>query len=127
VSMATMMTYTMRMSVDKVDVPTVANYWITRIDELLSACMRDHDRLPADRTIDVRFDEFMADDLAMAQRVWDTAGYEPSKESRKAVADYMAGHTRGRLGKVDYRAEDLGLDKDELRRRFAPYVDRFVR
>jgi hypothetical protein len=42
VSMATMMTYTMRMSVDKVDVPTVANYWITRIDEMLSACMRDH-------------------------------------------------------------------------------------
>ena len=127
ISMATMMTYTMRMSVDKVDVPTVANYWITRIDELLSACMRDHDRLPADRTIDVRFDEFMADDLAMVQRVWDTAGYTPNDVSRKSVADYMAGHTRGRLGKVDYRAEDLGLDKDELRRRFAPYVDRFVR
>ena len=127
ISMATMMTYTMRMSVDKVDVHTVANYWITRIDELLSACMRDHDRLPADRTIDVRFDEFMADDLAMVQRVWDTAGYTPNDESRKSVADYMAGHTRGRLGKVDYRAEDLGLDKDELRRRFAPYVDRFVR
>ena len=127
ISMATMMTYTMRMSVDKVDVPTVANYWITRIDEMLSACMRDHDRLPADRTIDVRFDEFMADDLAMAQRVWDTAEYTPSNESRKSVADYMAGHTRGRLGKVDYRAEDLGLNKDELRRRFAPYVDRFVR
>ena len=127
ISMATMMTYTMRMSVDKVDVPTVANYWITRIDEMLSACMRDHDRLPPERTIDVRFDEFMADDLAMAQRVWDTAGYTPSKESRKSVAHYMAGHTRGRLGKVDYRAEDLGLDKDELRRRFAPYVDRFVR
>lgn len=127
VSMATMMTYTMRMSVDKVDVPTVANYWITRIDEMLSACMRDHDKLPPDRTIDVRFDEFMADDLAMVQRVWDTAGYLPSEESRKAVVDYIAGHARGRLGKVDYRAEDLGLDEDDLRRRFAPYVDRFVR
>ncbi len=127
VSMATMMTYTMRMSVDKVDVPTVANYWITRIDEMLSACMRDHDRLPVDRTIDVRFDEFMADDLAMVQRVWDTAGYSPTEESRKSVAGYMAGHTRGRLGKVDYRVADLGLDKDDLSRRFAPYVDRFVR
>ena len=127
VSMATMMTYTMRMSVDVVDVPTVANYWITRIDEMLSACMRDRALLPPERSIDVRFDDFMADDLAMAQRVWDTAGYTPSDESRKSVADYMAGHTRGRLGKVDYRAEDLGLDKDELRRRFAPYVDRFVR
>ena len=127
VSMATMMTYTMRMSVDEVDVPTVAGYWIDRIDEMLSACLRDHDKLPAERTIDVRFDEFMADDLAMVQRVWDTAGYSPTDESRAAVAEYLTGHTRGRLGTVDYRAEDLGLDKDELRARFAPYVDRFVR
>lgn len=126
VSMATMMTYTMRMSVDKVDVPTVANYWITRIDEMLTACMHDHDRLPADRTIDVRFDEFMADDLAMIQRVWDTAGYDPDESSRKAVGGYLAGHTRGRLGTVDYRPEDLGLDNGDLRRRFAPYVERFV-
>ena len=61
ISMATMMTYTMRMSVDKVDVETVAEYWITRIDEMLSACLRDHRLLPPDRTIDVRFDEFMAE------------------------------------------------------------------
>lgn len=126
VSMATMMTYTMRMSVDEVDVETVAEYWITRIDELLSACLRDHDRLPADRTIDVRFDEFMADDLAMVQRVWDVAGYRPSPESREAVAAHLAGHRRGRLGRVEYHAEDLGLNKDDLRRRFAPYVERFV-
>ncbi|WP_231992203.1 sulfotransferase [Mycobacterium sp. ACS4331] len=126
VSMATMMTYTMRMSVDQVDVETVAGYWITRIEEMLTACMRDHHLLPPERTIDVRFDEFMADDLAMVQKVWDTAGYAPTEESRRAVADYLAGHTRGRLGRIDYRAEDLGLDRDDLRRRFAPYVERFV-
>ena len=126
VSMATMMTYTMRMSVDVVDVQTVASYWIGRLDEMLSACLRDHDKLPAERTIDVRFDEFMADDLAMVQRVWDVAGYCPDARSRQAVADYLAGHTRGRLGSVDYRPADLGLDRDELRARFAPYVERFV-
>ena len=126
VSMATMMTYTMRMSVDVVDVQTVASYWIGRIDEMLSACLRDHDKLPAERTIDVRFDEFMADDLAMVQRVWDVAGYSPDARSRRAVADYLAGHTRGRLGSVDYRPADLGLDREELRARFSPYVERFV-
>jgi hypothetical protein len=39
----------------------------------------------------------------------------------------MSGHQRGRLGRVEYHAEDLGLDKDDLRLRFAPYVERFVR
>ncbi len=93
---------------------------------MLSACLRDHDKLPAERTIDVRFDEFMADDLAMVQRVWDVAGYSPDARSRRAVADYLAGHTRGRLGSVDYRPADLGLDREELRARFSPYVERFV-
>jgi len=36
------------------------------------------------------------------------------------------GHVRGRLGTIDYRAADVGLDADELRERFAPYVARFL-
>lgn len=127
VSMATMMVYVMRMTADQIDVPHVAAHWVDRIDSFLSACMRDRDVLPADRSIDVRFDEFMADDLGMVQRIWDIAGYEPTAESRTAVESYMAGHERNRLGRIEYRAEDLGLDKDELRARFAPYVERFVR
>jgi hypothetical protein len=62
----------------------------------------------------------------MVQRVWEVADYRPSDESRSAVADYLAGHTRGRLGSIDYRADELGLDKDDLRKRFAFYVERFV-
>lgn len=37
-----------------------------------------------------------------------------------------AGHPRGRLGRIDIAASDLGLDADEVRARFAPYVDRFL-
>ncbi len=124
--MATMMTYTMRMSVDVVDVPTVANYWITRIDEMLTACMRDRALLPPERSIDVCFDEFMADDLAMVRRIWEIAGYQPDAASKQAVEQYLSGHTRGRLGRIDYRPAELGLVRDALRTRFAPYVARFV-
>lgn len=126
VSMATMMTYVMRMTVEEVDVPTVANYWIGRIDEMLSACVRDRHLLPAERSIDVRFEDFMVDNLAMVRRIWDLAEYRPGPESIRAVEDYQAGHTRGRLGQIEYRAEDLGLDTGDLRRRFTPYIDRFV-
>lgn len=68
----------------------------------------------------------MADGLAMVAWVWDVAGYAPIDDSRQAVQSYMAGHTRGRLGRVDYRAEDLGPDREDLRARFAPHVERFV-
>ena len=84
-----------------------------RIHEMLSACMRDHDRLPAERTIDVRFDEFMADDLAMAQRVWDMAGYShsPDPKGRSRI------HGRPRTRTARPRGASprgSGLDKDEL-------------
>lgn len=42
------------------------------------------------------------------------------------MADYLAGHRRGRLGTVATSAEMFGLDEDALRARFAPYVERFL-
>jgi hypothetical protein len=68
----------------------------------------------------------MVDNLAMVRRIWDIAEYRPSAESVRAVEAYQAGHARGRLGRIDYRAEDLDLEKDDLRRRFAPDIERFV-
>ena len=72
-SMATMVAYTARMNVDTVEPAVLGNYWADRIEVMLRACVRDRDLLPADQTIDVRFDEFMADDLAMVRRIYELA------------------------------------------------------
>ena len=42
----------------------ISTYWVDRLELMLDALVRDRDAIPADRSIDVRFDEFMADDLA---------------------------------------------------------------
>jgi hypothetical protein len=42
------------------------------------------------------------------------------------MAGYLGGHHRGRLGRIDYRAADVGLDEAELAGRFTAYVDRFL-
>ena len=47
-----------------------------------AAAPSERDVLPADRTIDVHFDEFMADDLAMVERVYDLAG-QPLDDARR--------------------------------------------
>jgi hypothetical protein len=93
---------------------------------MLNACVRDRDVLPASQSIDVVFDEFMRDDLAMVRRICALADHELSPASDAAIAAYLAGHERGRLGRIDYRPEDVGLDADDLRRRFRPYVERFL-
>ena len=52
---------------------------------------------PADQTIDVHFDEFMADDLAMVARVYDLAGQPLDERARASMAAFMAEHPRGQL------------------------------
>jgi len=126
VSMATMVAYTARLPAEPVDPIGQGRAWADRIEVMLAACVRDRDRLAPDRSIDVRFAEFMADDLATARRVHELAGLPLGDADEQAMADYLAGHRRGRLGRIDYRAADVGLDEDELRRRFAFYTERFL-
>ncbi|GAA1766819.1 sulfotransferase [Nocardioides hankookensis] len=126
VSMATMVVYSARMHRAPVPVAKMGRYWRDRIDLMLTSLVRDRDVVPAERSTDVRFDEFMADDLATAERVYELAGEPVTPEAAAAMGAYLAGHERGRLGTIDYRAEDIGLDVDELRERFAPYVARFL-
>ena len=42
------------------------------------------------------------------------------------LAGVPAGHQRGRLGNVETSYEMFGLKEDDLRARFAPYVERFL-
>jgi hypothetical protein len=93
---------------------------------MLSALVRDRDVFGPERSTDVRFDDFMADELGVVERVYDLAGEPLTDEARDAMTGYLAGHQRGRLGRVETSADMFGLDARELRMRFAPYVDRFL-
>jgi hypothetical protein len=42
------------------------------------------------------------------------------------MGDYLAGHQRGRLGRVATSAEMFGLDGGDVHSRFVPYVERFL-
>jgi len=126
VSMCTMVAYTARMHRAPVPAAEIGRYWADRLEVMLGALVRDRSAIPAERSVDVRFEEFMADDLATAEQVYALAGEEVTPAAAAAMANYLAGHQRGRLGMIDYRAEDVGLDVDELRERFAPYVARFL-
>ena len=125
VSMATMVAYSVRLAVEHPDPVAVGGYWSDRVEHLLRTCVRDRDLLPADQTLDVRFDDFMADDLAMARRVEDLAGLPPDDAATAAIADYVATHPRGRHGTVEYEPALLGIDPGERAEALAFYARRF--
>jgi Sulfotransferase family len=124
-SMATMQAYSARMAHTHVDVPGVARYWADRLALMLAGCVKDREVLPADRSIDVRFDQFMADDIAMVDRIYGLAAQPMNDAVRSGMEAFMAEHPRGRHGSVRYDLASLGLDGDDLRRTFAPYSERF--
>ena len=53
-------------------------------------------------------------------------GESVSDDAGAAMTAYLAGHQRGRLGRVVTSGEMFGLNEDELHARFAPYVSRFL-
>ena len=91
-SMVTMIAYTARLTRDRVDVEDMGCYWADRLERMLRRCADERDVLPADRTIDVHFDEFMADDLAMVARVYDLAG-QPLDHRARDVDGVVHGGT----------------------------------
>jgi Sulfotransferase family len=125
-SMLAMITYSARMHRSPVPVEEIAASWVDRLDVMLAAFARDRDVIGPERSVDVRFDEFMADELAVADRIYALSGETVSAEARTAMADYLAGHQRNRLGRVAVSHDMFGLDEQDLRDRFAPYVERFL-
>jgi hypothetical protein len=126
VSMVAMLTYSARMHRSLVPVEEMAAGWIDRLELMLGALARDRDVIAPERSIDVSFDDFMADELGVAERVYGLVGEPVTDEARTAMADYLAGHQRGRLGRVVTSCEMFGLNEDDLHARFAPYVSRFL-
>jgi hypothetical protein len=125
-STVTMLAYGSRVRCKGVDMQGIADYWIDRIDRLLRACVRDRDKIPAAQSIDVLFHEFMANDVAMVERIYALAGLEMTPEARRALDRFMAENPRGKHGRVIYDLKaDFGIDPAELRRRFDYYFQRF--
>jgi hypothetical protein len=110
----------------RVDPRAVSAYWIDRIECLLRACVRDRDRIPASQSIDVLFHEFMADDVATVERIYELAGLAMTPEARAALDRFMAKNPRGKHGRILYDLKlDFGVDPEDLRKRFDFYFQRF--
>jgi hypothetical protein len=96
------------------------------VERLLRACVRDRDKVPAERSLDVPFHEFMADDVGIVERIYAPAGLAMTPEARAELDAHMIENPRGKHGQLvyDLRA-DFGLDPAEVRKRFDFYFERF--
>jgi hypothetical protein len=125
-STITMLTYGARNSYRTPRPEWYRDYWSDRIRRLLEASVRDRGLLPAGRTVDVLFHEFMADELGTVGRIYEAAGLPLTAAARAELEAYARGHPRGKVGQVVYDLRrDFDAEPAELRRPFGFYLERF--
>ena len=125
-SAITMLTYGARMSYRTPNPEWYLEYWTDRVHTLLTASVRDRHLLPSDRTIDVLFHEFMADDLATVERIYEVAKLPMTDQARFEIVHYLDTHQRGSNGQVLYDLRnDFGATPSNVRASFDFYLEKF--
>ena len=125
-STVTMLAYGQRMNRKRVEADALIEYWSDRIERLLRRCAADRACLPAERAVDVLFHEFMADEMAVVEKIYAGAGLELTAAARARLQAYLAAHPRGKEGRVAYNLRgDFGVEPAQLRRRFEFYFEKF--
>ncbi len=121
-----MLSYVSRLSHERVDPVKIGRYWAERLEDMFRTCVEEREIIPESQSIDVLFHEFMADDVAMVERVYKVAGQPMTAEVHRAMDDFMKANPRGRHGTVRYDLTVLGLDEGERRSALSFYPKRFA-
>ena len=125
-SFCTMVGYSSRLSAKlPLDLHRLGHWWAQLIEDMLTACTRDRHLLPEDRSIDIVFHEFMADDVATVAKIYSLSGQPFTDEVEQGMHSYMEEHPRGRHGRVAYDLSDFQIDPAERREALTEYVESF--
>jgi hypothetical protein len=125
-SAVTMLAYGDRMRRHHIDPEGLVDYWTDRIERLLRACVRDRALIPADRSIDIRFHELAGNEMTVLQTLYEYNGTGLSSDVKASLQGYLDENPRGKHGRMVYDLErDFDRSPDELRSRFAFYLERF--
>jgi hypothetical protein len=81
--------------------------------------------VPDDRFVDVRFADLMLDHLGTISWTYEQLGIDLTDEVADRMRTYLDAKPRARHGSHAYRFDDLGLDQDEMRTKFASYMKHF--
>ena len=77
------------------------------------------------RFLDLHYEDLMADPVAAVARICGHFGIPFDRASEDPVRRWVGDNPQTKHGAHRYTAEQFGLDADGLRRRFAPYIERF--
>ncbi|MFC4148127.1 sulfotransferase family protein [Micromonospora mangrovi] len=111
---------------DEVDRLALGRLWTQRFAEMLDLFTQaERDHLNNTPVLDIDYQRLMASPIAVMADICDFLGARWDGEVEKAFRDYLAENRKDKLGKHVYRAEDYGLNADELDERFSGYLTKY--
>jgi hypothetical protein len=103
----------------------VAAHWGVKVDRMLARALAVRGGPHEAQFRDVHYTDLVQDPLAEAERIYAWLGRPLTGEVRARMEAFLVANPRHRQGRHVYHAESFGLDRGELRRRFAAYTERF--
>jgi hypothetical protein len=76
--------------------------------------------------VDMIFDDFRADQVGCVKQIYAAAGDTLSAEAEQRMTAWITHNKQNKHGKHEYAAEDVGLNLNQLQRRFEFYRPRFA-
>lgn len=87
----------------------------------------DGDNPVGRRAYHVVYEDFVADPLGMAEKIYDHFGYEMTDDVRQSMQAYLGRNRQHKHGKPNYSLEEFGLTNEIVDATFADYMARFWR
>jgi hypothetical protein len=124
-SVCSLIHYTRSWSSERDDAAELGPEMTDRWWEAVRRAMDFRARIGEERFADVAFASLQTDPIGALAASYDRIGLEFSQRSRAAVAGWAAHHEPGSHGSHNYALTDFGIEADEVREKFAPYITAF--
>ncbi len=82
--------------------------------------------VPKAQVFDVLYADLIKDQPATVRKLYEQLGLELTAEALSRMQAYLAAKPKGRHGVHAYRFEDLGVSHDEMRPKFANYMQKYA-
>jgi hypothetical protein len=126
-SLASLVDLLRRLASDDVEISKVAAEWVDDIilglDRAVAA--RRDGTVPAGQSVDVLFQDFVANPMATVASIYEHLGIELTPEAEKAMRAFLAANPQEKHGGHKYSFADTGLDAGLLRERTRSYQEYF--
>lgn len=98
---------------------------LLRAEEIFERMLAAREQIAPERVIDVLYRDVVEDPIEVTRRIYEHFGRFLSDEAEARMRRWLAEHPRHRHGVHRYTLEEFGLEREQVERACADYVDRF--